>query len=987
MRRLFIGNIMTRLHGLATGREKRYSMLNDNFNSFTNRQEIIALFQQLYERDPRQPLPLLPILLLLAPAGGGVSTLIDFLVERSTSTLTYAHIDFAQGNNAITLPELLQDICDQLWQSDNPHLKKITFPRSEPAISAMLEPVIDTNSREIRKQIEQRVSKGLPIYEHIDDLLNVLSNWLPPVTLLLVLCKWVLKGLESHFSPLRELMWGPATKWYKKSYRSHHLTPPSSTVDALIWMRQWYRPGEPRKRHRIVETLLVNAFLEDLREAFDKKRTRYASERTAFPILFFDNFDIMALQNGAGQTLLELLLKSRIEGNTDPLLVIVGSHQRLSNPTDPQQNPAFEWTDGWNEQQKVEHILHHYHQWQERSQKRQFEATHHLFLPLWLYDFDLKETTTYLLRVVGQGYLSSFGYTTLAEDVHAMTHGHPLALKLVTDALQAARIQGRELLPHKTWEEPVSSDPMHIADYEQKTVETYLLSVLLYQLSPDEQEQLVDLAAPAPGTLDLATLKSLLDFNDKKNMSATWERYSKLCILRVYDGETIVFHPLVRDLLTRRLIAKSTARKNYYKVIHSNLREYFSELAASSSRQEQVHKAHVGSAYHALALGDPEPAISLLCRAFIQEDTRWQYILDSITQASTVHVPANAEQQAMQALSAARSSTRESEQQRRNAVTALVLYSWLLNAPDNSIGKRIELWYALGETYRCLPAPDRQICLQISEHHFENAYAAKMENASLLKSLPPLSPANVEPFSVRKKRKIFHNIQIAASILLVCTILASYFTIYYGTYANTACNPSSVFSPQSVLKSTIFSYGIGMTRASDGECIGVSDGPTSFDPDNPDPTEVSIYQEDERILSLWRSDPHRYAYVTVVLLTTVTSRPEDIKSAAKGRADLQGAYIAQIEHNKLWLKPLLRLLVANTGGNSQYAPLVANQIVDAAHNDPSIVAVLGPTQSRTETFEATKISDKCTYSGHLGNGIERQIHKFFTLLPSRSSSQ
>ncbi len=536
-----------------------------------------------------------------------------------------------------------------------------------------------------------------------------------------------------------------------------------------------------------------------------------------------------------------------------------------------------------------------------------------------------------------------------------MTHGHPLALKLVTDALQAARIQERELLPHKIWEEPVSSNPMHIADYEQKTVEAYLLSVLLYQLSIDEQEQLVDLAAPR--TLDLATLKFLLDLSDEKKAAGFWKRYSTLCFLRFYDSHTISFHPLVRNLLNRRLIAQSSAHKDYYKITHRKLREYFSELATASSSQEQIYKASIEEAYHALALGELEPAIALLCYALTQKDTRWQDMLNTIIQAPTVCIPTEAEQQAAQALLAARNgfAAMEPQQQRREAVTALVLYSWLLTMPENSIEQRIEFWYALSETYHCLPAPDRQTCLQISEGYLEHAHEAEMEQTPLLDNLPSLSPPNMEPFPVHKKRRILHTIRIAASILLVASLLISYLTLYYGNYARSSCNPSSLLSPQRVLNSTIFSHGIGMTHASDGECIGISDGPTPFDPDHPDPAEALIYHEDARVLGLWKQDPHRYPYVTVVLLTTVTSRPEDVQSAAKGRADLQGAYIAQIEHNKLWFNPLLRILIANTGGNSQYAEQVASQVVDAAHHDPTIVAVLGPTQSRAATFKAVRI--------------------------------
>ena len=60
--------------------------------------------------------------------------------------------------------------------------------------------------------------------------------------------------------------------------------------------------------------------------------------------------------------------------------------------------------------------------------------------------------------------------------------------------------------------------------------------------------------------------------------------------------------------------------------------------------------------------------------------------------------------------------------------------------------------------------------------------------------------------------------------------------------------------------------------------------------------------------------------------------------------DLQGAYVAQKEYNdgvKLSGGRLIRLLIANAGSNSDYVTEVAQQIVQAAQQDATIIGVMG----------------------------------------------
>ncbi len=170
----------------------------------------------------------------------------------------------------------------------------------------------------------------------------------------------------------------------------------------------------------------------------------------------------------------------------------------------------------------------------------------------------------------------------------------------------------------------------------------------------------------------------------------------------------------------------------------------------------------------------------------------------------------------------------------------------------------------------------------------------------------------------------------------------------------------------------VAAHGIGVEKAPDGEYIGLSDGTFAFDTDRADGTtkqqgatklrggdvgtalslwhealardtndaEALIYLEDQRVVS--SGSP----YVTLVVGTMDTGTYISL-----GRDDLQGAYVAQKEYNdqqKLPGKYQVRLLIASTGNDKEYANIVAQQIVEAAKNDPTIVGVMGwPYSSRT----------------------------------------
>ncbi len=176
------------------------------------------------------------------------------------------------------------------------------------------------------------------------------------------------------------------------------------------------------------------------------------------------------------------------------------------------------------------------------------------------------------------------------------------------------------------------------------------------------------------------------------------------------DDQRIMFHPLVRTLLLRQLPPDHEPESDYYRT-HTRLREHFHRLASTqlSSLQPGMvdWQVHIEEAYHALALGDPEPAIKLGIVAQRATLAVWEPLLEAVTQASTKLMPANIEKQAYDALVQA-----GRHHYTQDGVTAIILYSWLLTAFQGDPSEVARLQLSLGAAYSALPAGDRQANLE-----------------------------------------------------------------------------------------------------------------------------------------------------------------------------------------------------------------------------------------------------------------------------------
>jgi eukaryotic-like serine/threonine-protein kinase len=211
-------------------------------------------------------------------------------------------------------------------------------------------------------------------------------------------------------------------------------------------------------------------------------------------------------------------------------------------------------------------------------------------------------------------------------------------------------------------------------------------------------------------------------------------------------------------------------------------------------------------------------------------------------------------------------------------------------------------------------------------------------------------------------------------VLLLVLILAGAFGVFAYVNNSSTQKGNTITGSSTATTAPATPNAIGVTKI-DNEYVGISDGNFAFDTGRTDNSlkeqavnlfkqssnnasaaiplldeavqndtsdaEALIYREDMRVIS--SGSP----YVTFVVATMLSDKT--LKGV--GRDDLQGAYVAQKEYNDNGLLQggmRVRLLIANSGSQTQYADQVAGQIVELAKSDPTFVGVMGwPYSSRS----------------------------------------
>ena len=541
---------------------------------------------------------------------------------------------------------------------------------------------------------------------------NALGGHFPLIPPLLVGLQRVSK-LPPLQTLLQRLEQGPGWRWYQVQSIEVGLPPQASITEVLLRLHALSVPGTPG-REVLVERWLPAAFLADLRNALDGPHAALAWSKVVTVVLFLNGFD--ALLEGKGSTgirLLEVLAcaEHRTQGQTDPLLLVLGSRQRLLELTDVAQHPPFEDMTRVVDYSIARAQVHaRYTSWQHHVPgpgKRRYLRLRDLFLPLWLQDFGLDHTREYLARVGEQEHTAVLTHEPLVQAIHHATFGHPLNTALAAAAVLEAEAHGQPLSLAELTNLPVP--PAVIRGYQDEEIGAYLLGLFLRQLSAEEQQEVIFCAVPR--TLDVAAVQVVLR-RSSEEAQQRWTHFRRYTFVRLLDEQQLVLHPIVRALLLQQLPAPPAQllAESHYSHIHQRLRDHFHRLTEgqeTARQRTEQWQAQLEETYHALALGDTAPAIRLGIAAQQKVLLLWQPLLDTVAQAPTGLLPQDAEHQASSALLLA-------QQQRdvQDGVTAIVLYTWLLTAAHGNATQRAAFQHNLGTAYSQLPGGDRQANLQ-----------------------------------------------------------------------------------------------------------------------------------------------------------------------------------------------------------------------------------------------------------------------------------
>ena len=708
-------------------------MPKSRLETFTDRREAIVLFDQLRGPNRDTSWPLLPILAFIAPGGSGKSTLIEYLrvnkccLPDRRAVLPYASLDFTIASTPKDLLSILITLRDQLQQHEDGQGKHLSFPRFDLGALIAQSALTTTDiSSFAPSEIRRKLSTGKHVFEALTTLGNTLGYTVPLIPPLLAGL-----NLAGQIKPVNDLLRyledATGWKWYRMHGTATSLGANASMKEVLLRLHELSLPGKP-EREMLVNELLPAAFIADLFDTLLYADTPRAWSKRVNVVLFLDGFEALhhSSRTTATRLLQVLTTEQRKRGTTDPLLLVVGSRDPLPGYTAEEQSIPFARTvvrDEPRVQQRVQELVAHWQQHLPRN--RRVLRLKDLYLPLVLRDFGLDHTRSYLLTFGEQRDTQTFAQDDmLVQTIDRVTYGHPLFLALAAEAVvEAEEARGRTLTSDDFLHEEVSPEiaPLH----ESEQIGDYLLTLFLRQLSETEQKELICCAVPR--FLDVALVRTILPSLDDIDLQTRWNYYRHLSFVSAIDDQRVVFHPLVRTLLLQALPANHQPDSDYFK-IHSRLREHFHHQVAppisTLHRAKFGWQAKIEEAYHALALGDPGPAIEFGIVVQRTNVAVWEPLLETVAQASTELIPANVEEQAYDAVVQA-----ERHQYVQDGVAAIVLYTWLLTASQGNPQKVAGLQHNLGIAYWDLPAGDRAANLKQAIACYEAALQVRNREA------------------------------------------------------------------------------------------------------------------------------------------------------------------------------------------------------------------------------------------------------------------
>jgi ABC-type branched-subunit amino acid transport system substrate-binding protein len=489
--------------------------------------------------------------------------------------------------------------------------------------------------------------------------------------------------------------------------------------------------------------------------------------------------------------------------------------------------------------------------------------------------------------------------------------------------------------------------------FQDATVGDYLL-LRFFQRIPGAEEVPEREAArevfarlAAPRVLDRHVIRALLPASwSAENMRGLLAQLSFVS----QRGDDFVLHPLLRDLLARKLREVPEGRPFSHSAVHRLLKERYDSLG---QREDAL--------YHALALGEVHLVAHRLRPHVDERSDRWIAELAAIAEAPMPpgEGEPELEEEPRTWWERLRTGTKRNLHRRYDRVvrpeTGLledaVIASWELRSRSRIVRPTVEMYDRVLRTHQELDgAEERLTAYRATKRALEHNTPASPPAA-----LPRASTVGRYPYPRRWPGR---NGLRRVAVYLVVVLLALYGTAFYVQSSNN-CLRYGIFEPDELV-ADLAGQRTRLSKLDGVQCVGLSERPGRFaygDPasQNNDDAEV------EELAKLIAEENARAAkvkdrkVVTIVVATMLSSNERVKRDLSAGVNELRGAYLAQRDWNQLdgvGRNPLVRLVLANFGGESKYAEKVAEEIRAYAERDPAVVAVTGLGQSRGTTLAA-----------------------------------